>query len=58
MDDNADLTFAILNNSTEEFLSVCGFHGKLNPLESILGIWLKKEAHGNRFDQKNNKDSY
>lgn len=52
MNDNTDLTFAILDNSADEFLGVCGLHGKLNQNEPILGIWLKKDAHGNRFGQE------
>lgn len=52
MNDNSDLTFAILDNSTDEFLGVCGLHGMLNPNEPNLGIWLKREAHGNRFGQE------
>lgn len=52
MEQNIDLTFAILDKSTEEFLGVCGLHGKPSPKEPILGIWLKKSAHGNRFGQE------
>jgi len=52
MNENTDLTFVILENSTDEFLGICGLHGKLNPNEPILGIWLKKDAHGNRFGQE------
>ena len=52
MEENTDLTFAILDNNSDEFLGVCGLHGKPSPDEPILGIWLKKHAHGNRFGQK------
>jgi len=52
MNENTDLTFAILDNRTDEFLGVCGLHGRLNPNEPILGIWLKKDAHGNHYGQE------
>jgi len=52
MDQNLDLTFAILDKNTEEFLGVCALHGQLSPNEPVLGIWLKKSAHGNRFGQE------
>lgn len=52
MKNNVDLTFAILNKDTEEFLGVCGLHGESSAKEPILGIWLKESAHGNRFGQE------
>ncbi|WP_347989036.1 GNAT family N-acetyltransferase [Methylomonas sp. AM2-LC] len=52
MEENTDLTFAILDNTSDEFLGVCGLHGKPSPDEPSLGIWLKKQAHGNRFGQE------
>lgn len=52
MDHKADLIFAILDKNSDEFLGVCGLHGKQNRNEPILGIWLKKDAHGHRFGQE------
>jgi ribosomal-protein-alanine N-acetyltransferase len=52
MEENTDLTFAILDKNSGEFLGVCGLHGKHSPDEPILGIWLKKDAHGNRLGQE------
>jgi len=52
MEQNTDLTFAILDKGNEEFLGVCGLHGKATPEQPILGIWLKKSAHGHRFGQE------
>lgn len=52
MADNADLTFVIIDRNSDEFLGICGLHGKQSPNEPILGIWLKKDAHGNRFGQE------
>lgn len=52
MDKNHDLTLAILDKSTREFLGMCGLHGKDSPSEPILGVWLKKDAHGKRLGQE------
>ena len=52
MEQNLDLTFAILDKNTEQFLGVCALHGQHSPNEPILGIWLKKSAHGNHFGQE------
>jgi ribosomal-protein-alanine N-acetyltransferase len=52
MTNNQDLTLVILKKENEEFLGVCGLHGKSNPQEPELGIWLKKSAHGNRYGQE------
>ena len=52
MEENIDLTFAILKNEDAEFLGVCGLHGKLEPNEPVLGIWLKKSAHGYKYGQE------
>lgn len=52
MNKNIDLTLAILNKTDGEFLGVCGLHGKLNPDEPILGIWLKRSAHGHKYGQE------
>lgn len=46
---NADLIFAIVDKKTDEFYGVCGLHGEATPKQPILGIWLKKSAHGYQY---------
>jgi len=41
-----DLTFAIVDKTTGEFLGSCGLHGGGNPRRPEFGIWLKVAAHG------------
>jgi ribosomal-protein-alanine N-acetyltransferase len=48
----SDLVLAILAKETEEFLGCCGLHGRENPREPELGIWLKKSAHGRGFGRE------
>jgi len=52
MDQGTDIILVILDRQTGEFLGVCGVHGQPNPDEPILGIWLKKSAHGNHYGQE------
>ena len=52
MEENIDLTLAILKKNDDEFLGICGLHGKQNPNEPVLGIWLKKSAHGFKYGQE------
>lgn len=52
MEHGKDIALVILNNVTREFLGVCGLHGRPNPKEPMLGIWLKKSAHGNHYGQE------
>lgn len=52
MRDCRDLAFAILKSDTEEFLGVCGFHGHDTPETPELGIWIKKDAHGNGYGRE------
>jgi ribosomal-protein-alanine N-acetyltransferase len=52
MEENIDLTLAILKKNDDEFLGVCGLHGEFNPNEPILGLWLKKSAHGHKYGQE------
>src|SRR5687767_13223357 len=40
-----DLTFAILDKSSQEFLGVCAVHGRGDPHLPEFGIWLKSDAH-------------
>ena len=46
MTNKEDLVLSITRTSNEEFLGVCGLHGKKSPDTPELGIWLKKSAHG------------
>lgn len=43
-----NLQMVILSKSTEKFLGCSGLHN-LNQKNPELGIWLKKEAHGNQY---------
>lgn len=52
MDTNTDLTFAVVSKISDEFMGVCGLHGKSSPDQPILGIWLKKNAHGEHLGQE------
>ena len=47
-----DLVLAITKKEMGEFLGCCGFHGKENPRTPKLGIWLKKEAHGEKYGRE------
>lgn len=47
-----DVTFAILQRESEAFLGVCALHGKSDPRRPILGIWLKKAAHGHHYGRE------
>jgi ribosomal-protein-alanine N-acetyltransferase len=48
----SDLVLAILAKETDEFLGCCGLHGRENPREPELGIWVKKSAHGRGFGRE------
>lgn len=52
MQNNIDLTLAIVEKTNDEFLGVCGLHGRFNRNEPVLGIWLKKSAHGYKYGQE------
>lgn len=44
-----DLVCAVLLKDTGEFLGCCGIHGHEKPKTPELGVWVKKEAHGNGY---------
>ena len=46
------LGFAIASRATGEFLGNCGLHGQDKPRTPELGIWLKKNAHGNGYGRE------
>jgi ribosomal-protein-alanine N-acetyltransferase len=52
MANKVDIILVILKKETEEFLGVCGLHGRSTPMQPELGIWLKKSAHGNHYGQE------
>ncbi len=47
-----DLVLVITQKENGEFLGCCGFHGKGNPRTPEIGIWIKKEAHGNKYGRE------
>jgi RimJ/RimL family protein N-acetyltransferase len=47
-----DLNLVITKKENGEFLGCCGLHGKGNPRTPELGIWIKKDAHGNKYGQE------
>jgi len=51
MEKGEELVFAILSKLSREFLGCTGIH-KINTRTPELGIWLKKEAHGNKYGQE------
>ncbi len=52
LDRGDDLHFVICRRGNHEFLGVCGLHGTRRPDEPELGIWLKAQAHGNRYGRE------
>jgi len=46
-----ELQLVILNRITNEFLGLCGSH-HINSSTPTLGIWIKINAHGNRFGRE------
>lgn len=49
MKNKNELIFVILNKKNNEFLGCCGLHSRKNHDTPELGIWIKKDAHGNKF---------
>jgi len=47
-----DLVLVITKKENGEFLGCCGFHGKGNPRIPELGIWIKKDAHGQKYGRE------
>ena len=47
-----NLVLVILLAQTDEFLGCCGLHGQKNVRLPELGIWLKVDAHGQRFGRE------
>ncbi len=46
--DSIHLGLVILKKESQEFLGCAGLH-EINRKDPELGIWLKKEAHGNKY---------
>lgn len=47
-----NLQFVILSKTTGEFLGCCGLHGEDRVRTPELGIWVKKNAHGNGYGRE------
>ena len=47
-----DLVLVIIKKDNDEFLGCCGFHGKGKPRTPEIGIWVKEEAHGNKYGRE------
>ena len=45
--DGRDVLFVILSKASREFLGTVGFHAVDNGRKPALGIWVKKDQHGN-----------
>lgn len=48
LENGTNLQLVILNRQSNEFLGCCGLHN-LDRSEPEIGIWIKKDAHGNGF---------
>lgn len=48
----SDITLAICALENEEFLGMCGLHGRGSAREPELGIWLKASAHGHGYGRE------
>jgi RimJ/RimL family protein N-acetyltransferase len=48
LENNVDLQLVILKKESQEFLGCAGLH-RINRKAPELGIWLKKQAHGNKY---------
>jgi ribosomal-protein-alanine N-acetyltransferase len=49
---STDLILMMLQPDTREFLGICGLHSSKNPKESVLGLWVKKAAHGHGYGKE------
>ncbi len=47
-----DLVLAITLKENGDFLGCCGFHGIADVRIPVLGIWIKKAAHGNKYGRE------
>lgn len=52
MKNRSDLVLVISDISTGEFLGVCSLHGKNNPKEPEIGVWLKKNSHFKHYGRE------
>ncbi len=52
MKNKTDLVLVITDINNNEFLGVCGLHGRKTPDEPELGVWLKKSAHSQQFGRE------
>lgn len=47
-----EIILVIEKKETSEFLGVCGLHRQKNVRTPELGIWIKKNAHGNKYGRE------
>ena len=47
-----ELVLVIKKRENEEFLGCCGFHSGESPTTPEFGIWIKKDAHGNKYGRE------
>jgi len=52
MYESRELILIITALENEEFLGICGLHGRENPKIPELGIWIKKDAHGKKYGRE------
>ena len=49
MQKRKELVLVIKKKENREFLGCCGFYSKESPTTPEFGIWIKKDAHGNKY---------
>ncbi len=47
-----DLILVITKKDSEQFLGCCGFHLNQNPKTPELGIWIRKDEHGQKYGRE------
>ncbi len=52
MKEGNELVLVITKRDDGEFLGCCGLHGRGKPRTPELGIWLRKDAHGNQYGKE------
>ena len=52
MQKRKELVLVIKKKENGEFLGCCGFHSKETPTTPEFGIWIKKDAHGNKYGRE------
>lgn len=52
MRNGIELVCSIRAASSNEFLGICGIHETKDPMRPELGVWVKKDAHGNGYGKE------